>query len=229
MGDLRLRNQQNPRSSKITVVLADGTPLMMLGKKTCLESQRDIEVIAETGDGKQSVELALMLKPDVVILDEELRTVNGLDAARQIIANCPDTDVLVMTSNESPEHILEIYRSGASSYLPNLTPVDIFIRDIRKVYFGENSFPEDIIHLAAESILDIKSHANPGRPTEISQKEIRILEYVVTGMSNKQIAKNLDVSVQYIKECLSIIYLKLGASSRVEAIVFALKNGLISI
>jgi len=228
--NINKKSQKSSAPTIIRVVLADGYPLILLAERTLIEAQHDIKILAETADGKDAVDLVLRLHPDIAILDEGLRIINGIEATRQIVARCPETKVIITTSRNDTDKLLQIYRAGASNYFFKMQPGDLFIRTIRKTFTGENLFPENVVRIAKikTTIFD-KDPSTVLNPSTLTSRERQLLELIAQGISNKQIAVLLGMKLQPVKESLSNLYLKLGVSSRVGAITVGLKNKFISL
>lgn len=214
-------------SEKISVLLADDHPLMRQALRMWIEKQRDLEVIAEASDGKEAIEIALKLNPKVVIMDIGMPKINGLEATKQIKSYRSNINILVITVYTDKEHILCLLRAGASGYLTKNASGDEIIHAIRSVSSGEKVFPLTDLHNFAENS-NIK-------PTDISelenltQREISVLKFAAKGLSNKDIAIALDLSLRSVKATFTTMFLKLGASSRTEAISMGLSTNIIGL
>jgi two-component system, NarL family, response regulator LiaR len=214
---------------KIRIILADDHPLMRQAIRMWLEKQQDMEVIAEANDGKEAIEIAVRLQPDIVIMDIHMPVVNGMEATRQIISSCPNTEVLVLTVYTDSEHIHGILEAGASGYLPKNISGEELIQAIRALFFGETVLLPDI---------PPDTNVNSNNKTEslvfskldqLSSRELIILKLVAKGMSNKDIAGKLNISLRSVKANLSNVYIKLGAVSRTQALSIAMRSGLLNL
>lgn len=215
---------------KTRIIIADDYPLIRQALRTCIEKEKDLEVVAETGDGQEAVELAIKLHPDVVIMDTEMPLLNGVEATRQIVERCHSTEVLVLASNDDTLHVLDIINSGASGYLTKSAHGEVIIHYIRKITAGEHAFPPSILYSSLKDVPRVSAPAQAlPRGEELTNRELSILKMVARGMANKDIARKMGLSVHYIKASLTTIFIKLGVSSRTEAITNSLKAGIITL
>jgi len=231
MGELLAEHdstQGHPK--KISIVLADDHPLLRQALRHVLDQQADFEVVAEVGDGDEVVKVATELVPDVVIMDISMPKLNGLEATRQIKAKQPKVAILVLTVHGEAEHVLGLLEAGAAGYLTKSVFGEEVIQSIRAVAAGETV-------LSAASSQQVLRHAlrlmtkplrlNPN--VKISARELQILKLAATGMSNKEIALNSDLSLCTVKGYLADIFSKLGVASRTEAIIASLRTGLLTL
>jgi len=242
------------KSEKIRIVIVDDHSLMRQAVRMWIEKEQDMEVIAEARDGDEAFEITKRLHPDIIILDISMPKLNGLETTRRIVSSCPETSVLVLTVHADKEHILGMQQAGAKGYLLKSIPGEEVVHAVRAVLRGETLFPiETIQHrepLKTESkfssnelawgqmpMVDAKTlhHASipiesePNKLMNLSHRELKILKYIASGMSNKDIAIKLGLSIRSEKAILTTIYLKLGISSRTEAISKGLKTGILTI
>lgn len=215
---------------KITIMLADDHPLLREALRNVLEKQDDFEIIAEAGDGEEAVRLATKLVPNVVLMDISMPKLNGLEATRQIRAKCPNIAILVLTVSDDSEHILGILESGAAGYLTKSVFGDEVIQAVRGVAVGETvlspSISQQIIKHAARNI------AKPiplDAGEKITARELEILRLVARGLSSKDIAQKLDISLRTVKGYLAEIFSKLNVGSRTEAAITALRAGILNL
>jgi len=218
------------QSKKTRVMLADDHPLLRQALRHVLEKQPDIEVIAEASDGEEAVRFATELVPDVVIMDISMPNLNGLEATRRIKACCPAIGVLVLTVHSDNEHILGILQAGAGGYLTKSVYGDEVVHAVRALVCGETvlarSVSQEIFKYAfRHSIKPTTLNVDD----QLSARELDVLNAAAKGMSNKDIALRLGLSVRTIKAYLADIFLKLNVASRTEAVIVSLKKGIISI
>jgi NarL family two-component system response regulator LiaR len=215
---------------KIRIVLADDHPLLRQALRDVLEKQPDFEVIAEASDGKEAVKLATELLPDVVIMDISMPELNGLEATEQIKANCPAIAVLVLTVHSDSEHILSILQAGAGGYLTKSVYGDEVIYAVRALVCGETvlspSVSQQILKYAFQHITKPKS-LDVG--DKLSARELEVLSLAARGISNKDIALRLGLSLRTIKGYLADLFLKLNVASRTEAVIVGLRKGILTL
>lgn len=185
--------------------------------------------MVETGDGQEAVDLTCRLLPDVVVMDAEMPRLSGIEATKQISEKCPSTEVLMLTDRDDTLHVLDIIRSGASGYLVKSSSAEVIIHYIRKIAAGDHAFPLTTLKDISTSALTQNTQINFSRIEDLTSKELLILKLIARGLSNKEIAQRLNFSVNYIKASLSTIFIKLGVSSRTEAIAMGLKTKILTL
>lgn len=218
------------KSKKTRIIVADDHPLLRQALRSVLEKQPDLEVIAEAGDGEEAVKLATKLVPDVVIMDISMPKLNGLEATRQIKENRSTIAILVLTVHSDNEHILSILQAGAGGYLTKSVYDDEVVNAVRALVSGETvlspSVSQRIFKYAFQHITKPKS-LDVG--DKLSVRELEILRLVTQGISNKDIAIRLGLSLRTVKGYLADIFLKLNVSSRTEAAIVGLRKGILTL
>jgi NarL family two-component system response regulator LiaR len=215
--------------NKTRIMLADDHPLLRKALRNVLEKQPDFEVIAEASDGEEAVKFATKLIPDVVIMDISMPKLNGLEATRQIKTSCPTIAILVLTVHDDNEHILSILQAGAGGYLTKSVYGDEVIHAVRALVTGETvlspSVSRQILKYAFQHITKPLSLDAGDR---ITAREMEILRLAAKGISNKDIAIRLDLSLRTVKSYLADLFLKLNVASRTEAVVVGLRKGILT-
>lgn len=211
-------------------MLADDHPLLRQALREVLEKQPDIEVIAEAGDGEEAVGFATELVPDVVIMDISMPNLNGLEATRRIKACCPAIGVLVLTVHSDSEHILSILQAGAGGYLTKSVYGDEVVHAVRALVSGETvlsqSVSQEIFKYAFRHTIKPRTL---DADNELSARELEVLNLTAKGISNKEIALRLGLSLRTVKAYLAELFLKLNVASRTEAVIISLKKGIITL
>jgi two-component system, NarL family, response regulator LiaR len=219
----------NNKAKNIKILLADDHPLMRQAIRMWLEKQQDLEVIAEAWDGKEAVDIAVKLLPDIVIMDISMPRINGLEATRQIVSKCPATKILVLTVHTDSEHIHGMIEAGASGYLVKSASGEDVVHAVRMVASGEKMVPPE---LSQNAIEDPHKGIEPvfvNKLSELTPRELLVLRFVAKGLPNKDIALELGISIRGVKAHLTTVFIKLGAESRTEAISIGLKSGILTI
>ncbi len=207
------------------ILLADDHPLMRNALKMWIDEQQDLKVIAEASNGKEAVNICTKLHPNLVIMDINMPVLNGLDATRQIVARCPETEVLVVTVHTDNEHIQGIMRAGAAGYLPKDSSGEQIIHAIRSVLSGESVLPSNVSLVE----VDLAPTLNSDKLKGLTTRELNLLKLLASGLPNKEIAVRTGLSLRRVKANLTTLFVKLGVSSRTEAVSAALKSGILSL
>jgi DNA-binding NarL/FixJ family response regulator len=216
------------KATKIRLLIADDHPLLRLALRNVLEQHDDFEVIAEASDGQEAINLTKELNPDIVIMDISMPEVSGLEATRQIKSDCPKTSVLVLTVHTDNEHILGILEAGASAYLTKRVFGDEIIHTIRALAVGETVLSPTVwAQVLKYASRRICKPVQINSSDKLTAKELEILNLLAKGISNKDIATELGVSIRTIKSHLADLFLKLHVSSRTEAVIVSLRSGII--
>lgn len=214
----------------IRILLADDHALVRQGTRELLEQQEDLEVVAEASDGKEAVQFALRERPDVVIIDFAMPRLNGIEATRQIKAIAPNIAVLVLTAYDSEQYVFAFLEAGAAGYLLKDVSVDELIKAVRAVYAGESVLHPAITRKVISRFARPGDRPGTGSPLEqITGRELEVLRLAARGMSNRDIARELDISMRTVQTHLSNVFNKMGVGSRTEAVMLGLRKGLITL
>jgi DNA-binding NarL/FixJ family response regulator len=205
---------------KITVLLVDDHSLVRRGFRRMLEDESDMEVVGEAGDGEESIKLAKKLHPQVVVMDCALPGMNGLEATRQIMEESPDTAVLMLSMHTESTWVRQAIEAGAKGYvLKNAMDLELGAA-IRKVAAGETVFDPQV---------EQRSVLKGERSAALTQRELEVLQMIVDGKSNKEIATALDLSANTIAVHRANIMNSLGIHKTAELVVYAIRAGLVNV
>ena len=205
---------------KITVLLVDDHSLVRRGFRRMLEDESDMEVVGEAGDGEESIKLAKKLHPQVVVMDCALPGMNGLEATRQIIEDSPDTAVLMLSMHTESTWVRQAIEAGAKGYvLKNAMDLELGAA-IRKVAAGETVFDPQV---------EQRSVLKGERSAALTQRELEVLQMIVDGKSNKEIATVLELSANTIAVHRANIMNSLGIHKTAELVVYAIRAGLVNV
>ena len=207
---------------KIRILLADDHAVVRKGFKLILNQESDMEVIAEAGDGRDAVKLALELRPDVIVLDIGMPEVNGVEATRRIAENCPECKVLILSMHKDPVYVRESLRAGARGYLLKDSIDEDLLRAIRAVSAGDGFLSPEVSRTVLE---DYQQTADPF--DSLTAREREVLQLLAEGKVAKEIATALDVSVFTVDAHRGRILKKLDLRSSTELVKFAMRRGLI--
>jgi len=205
---------------RISVLLVDDHHLVRRGFRAILEDENDIEVIGEASDGDEAIQLARKLRPQVVLMDCALPTVSGLIATKEILAEFPDTAVLMLSMHSEDTLVRQALDAGASGYiLKNAVDLELPAA-VRKVAAGERVLAPQL-----ERSVALKGE----RHSALTTRELEILQLIVDGQSNKEIADHLGLSVNTVSVHRANIMDALGIHKTAELVVYAIRNGLVNI
>ena len=212
---------------KITVLVADDQTLFREGIIDVLSGEKWLEVVGEATDGLEAVAKAKKLKPDVVLMDIRLPKMDGISATRKIRQACPEVNVLMLSSFEDEAHVLEAIQAGANGYLSKMLPAAELVNSIKTFTSEGLMIPQQLM---GKLLHGLRKMGEGSLPTQslLTKTEIKVMDLLGKGLSNKELAKELDCSVKTIKNHLNSAFHKLGVSSRTEAVVKAIEKGLIS-
>jgi DNA-binding NarL/FixJ family response regulator len=219
---------------KIRVMIVDDHPLFRQGLHNVLATHADLHIVGEATDGPEAVEQAQVLLPDVVLMDINLPTLNGLQATRKLKALCPEIKVVMLTAYDDVEQIYHAIRAGASAYYSKDVNPDRLVDVIRLVSQGQYVVDETVLDeegIGKWLLEEFRKFGGRVFDEEsqffapLSPREMEILELVIQGMSNREIAYNLGISHQTVKNHMTSILSKLGVADRTQAAVYALRHG----
>jgi DNA-binding NarL/FixJ family response regulator len=208
-----------------TVLLADDQALVRAGFTLILSAEPDIEVVGEAADGSEAVALAGELRPDVVLMDVRMPGLDGIEATRRIAERIPATKVLMLTTFDLDEYVIEAFRAGASGFLLKTAPRDQLVAAVRTVRAGEAL----LAPISTRRL--IEQFAAPAEESqvldELTAREREVLSLVARGLSNAEIAAVLVVEPSTVKSHVAHVLSKLDCRDRIQAVVFAYESGLI--
>ena len=214
----------------ITVLIADDQQMVRRGFRVILEAEPGISVVAEAGDGREAVELVRRHAPAVALLDIRMPVLDGLRAARQVIAVRPETRVLILTTFDADEYVYEALRAGASGFLLKDAPADQLITAVRSLAAGD-ALIDPVITRRLISRFALAARTQAGLPDELrplTARELEVLRLMARGLSNLEIARELVVEENTVKTHVSRILMKLGLRDRVQAVVLAYELGFVT-
>ncbi len=219
----------------IRVIVIDEQPLFRAGIRATLESTGDCQIVGESTDTLDVLELARIHNPDVALIDTGLLASDPLEIARQARHLVPRMAIIMLTPSEDEERLFQSIKVGAAAYYTrNITPIDL-IEAVRKVSNGEYLIQDDVLtkpQLASrvlKSFRELTVEEEEGEAKDLysplSSREVEILDYIARGNSNKEIAKSLKISDQTVKNHITSILKKLSVNDRTAAVVHALRHG----
>ncbi|HOX58859.1 MAG TPA: response regulator transcription factor [Candidatus Paceibacterota bacterium] len=210
---------------KTRVLLADDHEVVRDGLRLLIDSQRDMRVVGEAADGKEAIEKACELKPDVVVMDLSMPKLNGLQATERLKAEQPSVKVVALTVHEDASYLLQLCKAGAVGYVLKRSAGDDLIRAIRAVAGGALHFDPTVANKALRGHAREPSGKNGLPAADLSEREREVLILLAWGYSNKEIAGNLGLSIKTVETYRVRIGEKLGLRSRTEMVQYALRQG----
>jgi DNA-binding NarL/FixJ family response regulator len=221
---------EETKSRLVKILLVDDHPLLRFALKEILEKQPEFKVIAEASDGAEAVSLATRLLPDVVIMDINMPTIDGIEATRQIRAKCPNIAILVLTVYDDSEHVMNILEAGAMGYLTKQAFAKEIIHAIRAALTGDTVLSPSVSKEVIKYALRYTNKPTCINSTDrLSIKEVEVMSLAAKGFSNKDIAIELSISQRMVKNYFTQIFLKLGVTSRTEAAILCVRKGILSL
>ena len=213
---------------EIRVLLAEDHTIVRKGLRSLLDSEADIEVIGEAEDGRQAVEMAGELMPDVVLMDITMPSLNGFEATRQIKQRFPDVKVLVLTMHANEEYVFQILRAGASGYVVKKAAPTELVSAIRAVHRSESFLSPSISRTVIEEyIQQAEAMSRQDGYERLTPREREVLQLVAEGHSSREIAEVLSVSVKTVETHRANLMDKLGLHSVAELTQYAIRRGVI--
>ena len=209
----------------IRVLLADDQALVRGGFRLILDTEPDMEVVAEAADGDQALAGALETRPDVVLMDIRMPVLDGIEATRRLVPQLGGTRVVILTTFDLDEYVVDGFRAGASGFLLKTAPPAQLIAAIRTVHAGDGLLAPASTRRLIEQFTQ---PAMPGPKLEaLTARESDVLRLLARGLSNAEIAAQLVVEPSTVKSHVASLLAKLGLRDRVQAVVFAYENGLV--
>lgn len=206
-------------AAAIRILIVDDHPVLREGVAAILETQADMMVVGEAGDGAQAVARFRELRPDVTLMDLQMPGMDGVEAIKAIRSECPDARILVLTTYEGDVQAVRALKAGATGYLLKSSLRTEMLNAIYDVHRGRRH----IYRVVADEIASHVTHE------QVSQREVAILELIAIGMANKQIACKLGVAEETVKAHLKTIFTKLDVADRTHAVTVAVKRGIIKL
>jgi len=216
-------------SSRVRIMIADDHPLVRSGLRALLERDGEFQVIAEAADGYEAIDLAVLHKPDVILLDVGMPRLSGPDAAQSISQKLPAARIVMLSMHSDEGYVLRALKAGARGYLLKASPEADVIAAIRAVASGNAYFSPSITRLLVEEyVIEARRRGVEDSYDLLSTREKEILQLLASGKTNKEIAELLFISVATVETHRNNVFQKLHLHNLAELILYAVRKGLIS-
>jgi len=214
--------------NKIRIILADDHRIVREGIRSLLEKSDDLEVIAEAENGREAVQMAKELNPDVILMDIAMPQLNGLEATLQIKRDCPAVKVLALTIHEDEEYIRQMLASGAMGYITKYAATEELVQAVQTVHQGEMVLSPAITRLVVEDYLRW-ADVQQDNPDKLTPREREVLQLIAEGHKNKEISDILKISIKTVKAHRNNLMQKLDLHSQGELIRYAIQKKIIEL
>jgi len=211
--------------AKIRVLLADDHHIVRAGIRQLIESAKDIQVIAEAGDGEEAQALIQRHKPDVAVLDIQMPKASGIEVTRWVRAHLPAVGVLILTAYDDDPYVMAVLQAGANGYVLKTATTDELIQAVRDVHEGKSALDPSVTKKLMSSLFK-RSEKTPVEP--LTERELDVLQLAAKGYTNKSIGVQLSISDRTVQGHLAHIFAKMQATSRTEAVMRGVSLGWIS-
>lgn len=208
----------------IKILFADDHEMVRIGVSAYLSAQPDMEVIAEANDGKEAVEKALTLKPDVILMDLVMKDMDGIEATKRILKEWPEAKIIIVTSFIDDEKVYPALEAGAMSYLLKTSKASKIAEAIRKTYEGQSILEPEVTGKLMTKMRKKEENLHD----QLTEREMEILLLIAEGKSNQEIADELFIALKTVKVHVSNILSKLQVNDRTQAVIYAFKHNLVS-
>jgi DNA-binding NarL/FixJ family response regulator len=216
-------------TAPVGVLIVDDDKLMRAGLRAVLSSDEGIEVVGEAGDGRAAIDSARRLEPDVVLMDVRMPEMDGVSATREVLRAVPESRVVIVTTFEEDDYVFGGLAAGASGFLLKRTGPEELIAAIHTVAGGEALLSPSVTRRVIERMA-----REPGvkpkeeRLEELTEREREVLELIAAGLTNAEIAERLVIEESTVKTHVKRVLMKLDVRDRVQAVIFAYENGVVS-
>lgn len=227
-------SMDDPQATPVRLLLADDQKLMRQALRVFVENEPGMEVVGEAQDGRSAVIQAKTLHPDVVLMDLQMPRLDGVAATEEVLAACPNTKVVAVTTFHSEEYVIPALRAGASAYLLKDSEPEDIVAGIRSAVAGEFMASPRVTEVLVNSVV-----TSPSRPKtdpesiaqemQLSEREIDVINLLCDGKSNREISQELFIAEPTVKSHIGRIMTKMGVRDRVQVVINAYRNGLVTL
>jgi DNA-binding NarL/FixJ family response regulator len=211
----------------ITVLVADDQEVVRAGLCRILDGEPDLEVVGQAADGEEAVRRTAVTRPDVVLMDIRMPVMDGLAAARRLLADDPKVTVVILTTFDLDEYVYEAIKIGASGFVLKDAPADEIVRAVRAAAAGDALVSPSVTRRLLAEFAKVRTRENP-RIATLTERELDVLREMAQGLSNSEISARLFISEGTVRTHVTHLLAKLHARDRVQAVVLAYETGLVS-
>jgi len=208
----------------IKVVFVDDHEMVRIGVSSYLSAQPDIEVVGEAGNGKEGVELALSLRPDIILMDLVMKEMDGIEATRQIIEKWPEAKIIIVTSFLDDEKVYPALEAGATSYMLKTSKASEIANAVRVTYSGQPVLEPEV---TGKMMMKMRQKNTLLPHEELTEREMEVLKLIAEGKTNQEIADQLFIALKTVKTHVSNILSKLQVQDRTQAVIYAFRHSLV--
>lgn len=224
----RIGSGEYEQGHTIRILLVDDHALVREGTRRLLETEKDVEVVAEASSGEEAIEVARSLLPDIAVMDISMPGIGGIEATRAIKKDCPETAVLILSAYDDEQYLLALLDAGAAGFLLKNVHGQELIQAIRAVARGESVLQPSIAEKMMRR-LSTRPDETQHSTNLLSEREFDVLRLAARGLPNKEIAARMSLSIRTVHSHLANIFMKMQVGSRTEAVLLALRQGMISL
>lgn len=224
----QIDSDEQEQEHVIRILLVDDHALVREGTRRLIEMESDVIVVAEASSGEEAIELTRKLRPDIAVMDIAMPGMGGIEATRAIKRDCPETAVLILSAYDDEPYLLALLDAGAAGFLLKNVNSQELIQAIRAVARGESVLQPSLAEKMMRR-LSTQSDVMPHPVSLLSEREFAVLRLAARGLLNKEIAARLGLSIRTVHSHLANIFMKMHVGSRTEAVLLALRQGMISL
>jgi len=224
----RIGSGEYEQGQVIRILLVDDHALVREGTRRLLDTEKDVEVVAEASSGEEAIEAARGLLPDIAVMDISMPGIGGIEATRAIKKDCPETAVLILSAYDDEPYLLALLDAGAAGFMLKNVHGQELLQAIRAVARGESVLQPSIAEKMMRRLStrpDVTQHST----NLLSEREFDVLRLAARGLPNKEIAARMSLSIRTVHSHLANIFMKMQVGSRTEAVLQALRQGMISL
>jgi two-component system, NarL family, response regulator LiaR len=208
----------------IKVVFVDDHEMVRIGVSSYLSAQPDIEVVGEAGNGKEGVELALSLRPDIILMDLVMKEMDGIEATRQIIEKWPEAKIIIVTSFLDDEKVYPALEAGATSYMLKTSKASEIANAVRVTFSGQPVLEPEV---TGKMMMKMRQKNTILPHEELTEREMEVLKLIAEGKTNQEIADELFIALKTVKTHVSNILSKLQVQDRTQAVIYAFRHSIV--